>query len=128
MRLRIQRDKETDPAKKEVLKQQATAALHHATDTMMSLSETCIEIIPMALQIYRRGLKSAQGDSGIALSNLLSAASSGLYATLKNIQASKDKEWAATKHEQVETHFGRLHEYHYIFSGRLETMYNKTWG
>lgn len=127
LRLRIQRDKETDPAKKEELKQQASAALQHATDTMMSLSETCIEIIPMALQVYRRGLKSAQGDSGIALSNLLSAASSGLYATLKNLQSSKDKDWAESKRSLVETFFGRLHEYHYIFSGRLQSMYNKTW-
>lgn len=123
LRLRIQRDKETDEMKKQELKIQAQQALVQATDSMLSLTETCIDIIPMALHIYRRGLKSAQGDSGIALSNLLSAASSGLYATLKNIQSSKDKEWAASRYEKVETFYGRLHEYHHIFTGRLESIF-----
>lgn len=125
LRLRIQRDKENDVEKKQVLKVQAQDALHTATDTMLQLSETCIEIMPMALFLYSRALKSAQGDSGIALSSLLSAASSGLYASLKNIQSSKDEAWRSTKQQQVETLMGRLHEYNSIFTARLESIYTK---
>lgn len=123
LRLRLQRDKEDDEAKKAELKIQAEQALVQATDSMLALTEICIDIMPMALHIYRRGLKSAQGDSGIALSNLLSAASSGLYAALKNIQASKQQDWAASRYEQIETYYGRLHEYHHIFTGRLQSIF-----
>lgn len=125
LRLRMQRDKETAAGQKEELKEQAQDALHIATGTMLELSETCIEIMPMALFLYSRALKSAQGDSGMALSSLLSAASSGLYAALKNIQASKDYDWRISKKEHTETLMGRLHEYNNIFSARLESIFAK---
>ena len=126
LRLRLQRDSATDDNEKNELKQQAAAALKPAADMMLLLSNTCLEIIPGALQLYNTGLKSARGDVAMAFSSLLSAASSGLYAALKNIQAAKGAAWTTDRRSQVETCFGRLHEYQYIFNGRLARLYNKT--
>lgn len=125
VRMRILRDKETDPQKKQEYRTQALQHLEKATDTMIELCSICLDIIPMALHTYQVGLKSAQGDSVVALSNLLSGASSGLYMVLCNMQTGKNCQWANSKRAIVETFFGRLHEYQYIFSGRLASLYNK---
>lgn len=126
LKYRIQRDKEADPAKKKEYKELANEQLENATDTMMDFCRLCLDIIPMALQVYRVGLKSAQGDSGVALSSLLSCAGSGLFTALINIQNAKGAEWTNTKRTEVETFFGRLQEYQHILSGKLARMYNGT--
>jgi formiminotetrahydrofolate cyclodeaminase len=128
LRLRSMRDMETDAEKKETLKQQAAKTLEGAAATMLKLCSTCLEIIPMAMQVHDTGLKSAQGDVVMAFSGLLSSASSGLYACLINIQAAKNAAWTARVHEQAHTCYGRLHEYQHIFGGKLEALYNKTLG
>lgn len=126
LRYRILRDKETDDAEKEEYRQQAIEQLKRATDTMTDLCGTCLDIIPMALEVYDIGLKSARGDTAVVLSNLLSAAASGLYTVLINVKNAKGGDWAAATRAETETFFGRLHEYQYIFSGRLAGMYNNT--
>lgn len=125
LRYRIQRDKETDELKKDELQQKAQEGLKNATDTMISLCATCLDIIPMALEVYNIGLKSAKGDTAVVLSNLLSGAASGLYTVLINIKTAKEQEWTVALKPGIETFFGRLHEYQYIFNGKLETLYNK---
>lgn len=125
LRLRLQRDQETDTDKKEVLKRQAGKALEGATVIMLKLCNTCIDVMPLSMELYDIGLKSARGDTGMAFSSLLSSASSGLYAALINIQAARGAPWTTRLREQVQTCFGRLHEYQYIFSGRLAAMYNQ---
>lgn len=125
LRVRLERDNETDAEKKEALQQQAEKMLEGATTTMLKLCNTCIDIIPYSMEIYDIGLKSAKGDTGMAFSSLLSAASSGLYAALVNIKAAKSAAWTSGLREQVQTCFGRLHEYQYIFSGRLAAIYNQ---
>lgn len=126
LRLRMLRDSETDPEKKQALKLQAAATLEGATVTMITLCTDCLEIIPLALEMHQIALKSAQGDTIMALNSLLAAATSGLYASLKNIQASKNAEWVLEKREIVTISFGRLHEYQYILSGKLAALYNNT--
>lgn len=126
LKYRIQRDKETDKVKKEEYDKQAKALLENATNTMMDFCRLCLDIIPMALQVYRIGLKSAQGDSGVALNSLLSCAGSGLFTALINIQNAKAASWTNSKRSEVETFFGRLHEYQYIVNGKLARMYNST--
>lgn len=125
LNLRLQRDMETDIEKKEILKRQADKALEGATITMLKLCNSCVDIIPLSLEIYEVGLKSARGDTGMAFSSLLSSASSGLYAALINMQAAKGAPWTTRLREQMQTCFGRLHEYQYIFSGRLAALYNQ---
>lgn len=124
LRNRIKRDKETDAAKKQEYKDLASVHLEQATDSMLTFCKTCLDIIPMALHIYNTGVKSAKGESGVALSNLLSGASSGLFTALLNIKSAKNAAWTGSKRTEVETYFGRLHEYQYIFSGKLAALYN----
>lgn len=124
LRVRLARDNEPDKTKKEALQQQAEKMLEGATATMLKLCNTCIDIIPLCMEIYDIGLKSAKGDTGMAFSSLLSAASSGLYATLINVKSAKGATWTVGLRDQVQTCFGRLHEYQYIFSGRLAAIYN----
>ncbi|HEY9177181.1 MAG TPA: cyclodeaminase/cyclohydrolase family protein [Flavipsychrobacter sp.] len=126
LRYRILRDKETDEAKQEEYRQQATEQLKRATATMMDLCSTCLDIVPMVLEVYDVGLKSARGDTAVVFSNLLSGAASGLYTVLINIKHAKGSDWATATRAETETFFGRLHEYQYIFSGRLAAMYNNS--
>ena len=125
LKYRIQRDKAEDDALKAEYSLLAMAELEKATDNMMELCRICLDIIPRALYLYNSGLKSARGDSGVALSNLLSAGYSGLYTALVNIQSAKKIAWTAAKNDDIETYFGRLHEYQYIFFGKLTSIYNK---
>lgn len=127
LRYRVMRDKETDKDKKEEYKQKADALLHTATQTVMEFCSICLEMLPMALHVYRRGLRSAQGDTGVAISMLVSCAASGLFAALINIKASKGAGWAHDMRVDAEMYFGRLHEYKYIFSGKLASLYNNAW-
>lgn len=126
LRYRILRDKETDEAKQQEYRQQAMEQLKRATDTMMELCSTCLDIVPMALEVYDIGLKSAKGDTAVVLSHLLSGAASGLYTVLINVKNAKGADWATATRAETETFFGRLHEYQYIFSGRLAAMYNNS--
>lgn len=123
---RVLRDKETDPAKKKELALRATNELEKATDTTIELCDTCLEIIPLGLQVFRVGQQSAKGDSAVAVNTLLSGAFSGLYMTLLNIELAKNATWTASKRSNLEKFFGRLHEYQYILSGKLAALYNKT--
>lgn len=123
---RVARDKEDDISKKEEHKQKARALLQDATNTIMEFCKICLDVTPKALHVYRNGLKSAQADSAGALSILLSGASSALFAALTNIKAAKGDTWTTEKRAEAEVYFGRLHEYKYIFSGKLATLYNQT--
>lgn len=126
LRQRILRDKVTDPDKKREHKEKAIAQLQTATDSMLTFCRICLDIIPMALQVYRDGQKSAKGDTIVALSNLLSGASSGLFTALVNIQNAHEASWVDMKRSETEIYFGRLHEYQYIFNGKLAAAYNQT--
>src|SRR5690606_29946199 len=97
LRQRIKRDKETDPVKKEEYRLQAMHELEIATATVIDLCDTCLNIIPMALQLYKVGLKSAQGDSAVALNTLLCGASSGLFTSLINIRLAKGSSWVTAR-------------------------------
>lgn len=126
LRERVARDKATDDDKKETHKQKAKVLLEDATVTVMEFCNICLDIIPKALHVYRNGLKSAQGDTAAVISILLSGASSALFAALANIKSAKGADWTISKRAEAEIYFGRLHEYQYIFSGKLATLYNST--
>lgn len=126
VRYRMMRDKEDDPNKKKELAKLATDELEKATDTTIGLCDTCLEIIPLGLQVFRVGQQSAKGDSAVAVNTLLSGAFSGLYMTLLNIELAKNASWTRSKRSDLEKFFGRLHEYQYILSGKLAALYNNT--
>ncbi len=121
------RDKEKDTAKKEEYKQKASATLREATESVADMCGTCLDIIPRALFVYDKGLASARGDSAVVISNLLSTVSGALYMTLLNLNAAKDAEWIYDMRSEIETYFGRLHEYQHRYSGRLAGLYNNAW-
>lgn len=126
-RIRGLRDKETDEAKKEEYKKQALAQLRKATESVADICGTCLDIIPGALFVYDKGLKSAKGDAAVVICNLLATVAGALYMTLFNIKLAGENDWVHDIRSEVETYFGRLHEYQYIFSGKLAGLYNKTW-
>ncbi|MCB9065170.1 MAG: cyclodeaminase/cyclohydrolase family protein [Chitinophagales bacterium] len=126
-RLRNLRDNESDEEKKAEYTVQALAQLRKGTESVADICGTCLDIIPSALFVYDKGLATAKGDSAVVISNLLAAVAGALYMTLFNIKSSDGSEWVDDIRTEIETYFGRLHEYQYIFSGKLAGLYNKTW-
>lgn len=125
--IRLQRDYEENKEKKKQYEDAAMYKLRIATESVADICGTCLDIIPTALFIYDHGLISARGDSAVAISNLLSTISGNLYMILFNIYASKKSEWIYDMRSEVETYFGRLQEYQFIYNGRMASLYNKAW-
>lgn len=125
--LRLQRDYEENEQKKKEYENAAMYKLRMATESVADICGTCLEIVPSALFIYDHGLLSARGDSAVAMSNLLSTISGNLYMILFNIYAAKKSEWVYDLRSEVETYFGRLQEYQFVYNGRMASLYNKAW-
>jgi len=71
----------------------ANEKLKDATEIPLEISKTCLGVIDYAFAIFDRGFQSARGDSGVAISNLLSAISGSLFVTLINIRTGRQSQW-----------------------------------
>lgn len=64
-----------------------------ATEIPMEICTLSLELLPLALAVFEEGFKSARGDSGVAVSNLLSAISGGLFIIFLNLKSFKKSRW-----------------------------------
>lgn len=64
-----------------------------ATRIPLELGRTALSILPIALTVFDNGFKGARGDSGVAISNLLSAVSGTLYIVLLNLKSFRKSRW-----------------------------------
>jgi methenyltetrahydrofolate cyclohydrolase len=101
-KLRKRRDKETDDAEKRKLGRQATDKLKEATELPLEVCKTCLKVLDFAFSIFDTGFKSARGDSGVAISNLLSAASGSLFITFLNLKTARESKWTTEIRQQAE--------------------------
>lgn len=91
--LRIQRDNARDPREKKRLNKMALEAQKTATEIPIKICTTCLDILPLAFAIFEEGFKAARGDSGVGISNLLSATSGGLFVIFLNLVPYRKSRW-----------------------------------
>jgi methenyltetrahydrofolate cyclohydrolase len=92
-KIRKKRDREKNATIKGLLTRQATEKLKEATDIPIEICRQSLMLTTYAFTIFDKGFKSAQGDSGVALSNLLSAISGSLFVTLLNLKTARKSKW-----------------------------------
>lgn len=71
--------------------------LRDATDIPLEICETSIQLINNAIFLFDNGFKSARGDSGVAISNLLSAAQGALFVVFLNLKTFQKSKWKDEK-------------------------------
>jgi formiminotetrahydrofolate cyclodeaminase len=85
IKLREQRDLESDPQKKRLLFWEAQEALKLATELPLKIAELCLELSGYAAFVFDNGFKSARGDSGVALNSAISCIASCLSIVELNL-------------------------------------------
>lgn len=80
----------------------ANDKLKEATEIPLEIARTCLNLIDYGFTIFDKGFQSARGDSGVAISNLLSAISGSLFVTLLNIKTGRKSQWTEKLREDAE--------------------------
>jgi formiminotetrahydrofolate cyclodeaminase len=80
----------------------ANERLKDATEIPLEIAKTCLALVDYAFTIFDKGFQSARGDSGVAISNLLSAVSGSLFVTLINIRTGRQSHWIEKLREEAE--------------------------
>lgn len=91
--LRIQRDKTEDKKEKNRLNKLSLEEQKNATEIPIQICNICLELLPLAFAIFEEGFKAARGDTGVAISNLLSATSGGLFVIFLNLRSFRPSKW-----------------------------------
>lgn len=102
-KMRRRRDREKDPKIKSLLTRQATDKLKEATDIPIEICRQTLTLTTYAFAVFDKGFQSAQGDSGVAISNLLSAISGSLFVTLINLKTARKSKWSEELRKTTET-------------------------
>ena len=77
--------------------------LKDATDIPIEICKTSMELLDYALSVFDNGWKAVRGDSGVAISNLLSSAQGALFVVFLNLKTFKKSKWKDEKmNEAVE--------------------------
>ncbi|NOQ75432.1 MAG: hypothetical protein GQ574_25705 [Crocinitomix sp.] len=76
--------------------------MKEATEIPLKIARTCLSITDYGFIIFDKGFQSARGDSGVAISNLLSAISGSLFVTLLNIKTRRTSQWTEKLREEAE--------------------------
>lgn len=103
----------------------ANEKLREATDIPLDICESSLDLLPTAFTVFDNGFKGARGDSGVAISNLLSSAQGTLFIVflnLKTFQKSKWKEERMQRAVDLATRFTKLQKDAY---SRVVTLYNE---
>lgn len=93
---RRQRDYSKDAKEKKRLDAESLKEQKQATEIPIAICRLCLDMLPFSLAIFEEGFKSARGDSGVAISNLLSAISGGLFIVFLNLKRYKKSRWLNT--------------------------------
>jgi len=122
------RDKAKNDGKIENYNKQVKLAnkkLKQATDLPLDLCESSLNLMQTAFIIFDNGFKGARGDSGVAISNLLSSAQGALFIVFLNLgtfRKSKWKDQRMARTVDLATRFTKLQKEAY---SRVVTLYNE---
>jgi methenyltetrahydrofolate cyclohydrolase len=90
---RTLRDKSDNPNERRRLNAKSLREQKQATEIPLEICMLSLELLPLGLAVFEEGFKSARGDSGVAISNLLSAISGGLFIIFLNLKSFKKSQW-----------------------------------
>ncbi len=124
-KLRRKRDEIEDLKEREKLAREATSELRGATTIPIEICQSCIEITKLAFVIFDRGFKSARGDSGVAISNLLSAISGSLFVTLLNLKTGRESKWSSELRKIAENLWKDYYKIHKDALSRVVTLHSE---
>jgi formiminotetrahydrofolate cyclodeaminase len=71
----------------------ANEKLREATDIPLDICESSLQLLPTAFTIFDNGFKGARGDSGVAISNLLSSSQGALFVVFLNLKTFQKSKW-----------------------------------
>src|SRR5262249_45795207 len=71
----------------------ANEKLREATDIPLNICESSLDLMQTAFGIFDNGFKGARGDSGVAISNLLSASQGALFIVFLNLKTFSRGKW-----------------------------------
>lgn len=104
---------------------QAIEKLRDATDIPLDICESALDLLPNAFIIFDNGFKGARGDSGVAISNLLSSAQGALFVVFLNLKTFQKSKWKDEKMQRavnLATRFTKLQKDAY---SRVVALYNE---
>jgi len=81
----------------------ANDRLKDATEIPLEIARICLSLVDYAFTVFDKGFQSARGDSGVAISHLLSAVSGSLFVTLINIRTGRQSQWIEKLREEAES-------------------------
>ncbi len=76
--------------------------MKEATEIPLKIASECTTLVDYGFSIFEIGFQSARGDSGVAISNFLSAISGSLFVTLLNIKSRRESAWTKKLREDAE--------------------------
>ncbi len=76
--------------------------MKQATEIPIEIAKVCLRMVDYGFFIFEKGFQSARGDSGVAISNLLSATSGALFVTLLNIKTRRKSKWIEHLRKEAE--------------------------
>lgn len=103
----------------------ANEKLREATDIPLEICENSLDLLPIAFSIFDNGFKGARGDSGVSISNLLSAAQGALFVVFLNLRSFQKSKWKDEKMQRsvdLAKRFTKLQKEAY---SRVVTLYNE---
>lgn len=124
-KIRRKRDKEKNAMVKNLLARQATEKLKDATEIPIEICRQSLTLTIYAFSIFDKGFQSAQGDSGVAISNLLSAISGSLFVTLINLKTGRKSKWNEKLRNTTEALAKEYQKTHREAIKRVLSLYNE---
>lgn len=110
---------------KEKFARVAIRQLQVATEIPIDICETSFRLLSHALTIFDQGFKSARGDSGVAISNLLSAISGSLFVIFLNLKSFKRSKWKDNKMNKAAQLAKQYTEIQRLSYSKVVEMYNE---
>lgn len=120
---RRERDKAKNTKKHEELRKRALDELRVATEIPIQICQICFELIEIAISIFDKGFKSARGDSGVAISNLLSAISGGLFVIFLNLNSFYKSKWVDETRKRAEELMRRYNKFQVVAFEKVLELY-----
>lgn len=93
IRLRNERDRQTEAAIKRQKATEADSALRIATEVPLQIARACVEVSRFALEAFDHGFNSARGDSAVAIQAAVSSVAGCLSVIHVNLRSLGDDAW-----------------------------------
>tara|TARA_R110000851_G_scaffold268599_2_gene421345 strand:+ start:348 stop:1088 length:741 start_codon:yes stop_codon:yes gene_type:complete len=121
------RDKcEEGSEEKEEHRKKSLEKLREATDIPIEICEIALQLMNNAFFIFDKGFKSARGDSGVAISNLLSSAQGALFIVFLNLRTFQKSKWKDEKMKKAVSLAIRFTQIQKDAYKRVVSLYNES--